>query len=162
MSVDLSGMQGFHDRIQALKNDIPEIMDQLAVGEGRYARDQARKICKEEKIHISGEYRRNFKSGTKSLRVGNSYKIDVYNNLDYASYVEYGFRSHFVPGHWEGHTFVHQRNDEAGGMYVGPYGGYVRGRFVLRRAVKRTEITQAARLNRKMNQIINQRVNGRG
>ena len=148
MSVDNSELMAFQNQIQALKDDIPEIMDSLAVGEGRYARDQARKICKEENIVNTGDYRRNFKSGTKAIRAGNSYKIDVFNNLDYAKPLEYGFRSHFVPGHWEGNSFKYQRNDPDGGMYVGPAGGYVRGHFTLRRAIRRTKTTQAARLNR--------------
>ena len=106
MSVDNSELVAFQNQLQALENDIPEIMDQLAVGEGRYARDQARKICKEEGIVNTGDYRRNFKSGTKAIRAGRAYKIDVFNNLDYAKPLEYGFRSHFVPGHWEGSSFV--------------------------------------------------------
>lgn len=68
MSVDNSELMAFQNQIQALKDDIPEIMDSLAVGEGRYARDQARKICKEENIVNTGDYRRNFKSGTKAIR----------------------------------------------------------------------------------------------
>ena len=158
MSVDNSDLVAYQAQLQALENDIPEIMDQLAVGEGRYARDQARKICKEEGIVNTGDYRRNFKSGTKAIRAGRSYKIDVFNNLDYAKPLEYGFRSHFVPGHWEGSSFVHQRNDPEGGMFVGPPGGFVRGHFTLLRAVKRTKTTQAARLNRKMDRIIKDRL----
>lgn len=158
MSVDNSELVAFQAQLQALENDIPEIMDQLAVGEGRYARDQARKICKEEGIVNTGDYRRNFKSGTKAIRAGRSYKIDVFNNLDYAKPLEYGFRSHFVPGHWEGSSFVYQKNDPEGGMYVGPPGGFVRGHFTLLRAVKRTKQTQAARLNRKMDRIIRDRL----
>lgn len=158
MSVDNSELVAFQAQLQALENDIPEIMDQLAVGEGRYARDQARKICKEESIVNTGNYRRNFKSGTKAIRAGRSYKIDVFNNLDYAKPLEYGFRSHFVPGHWEGSSFVYQRNDPEGGIFVGPPGGFVRGHFTLLRAVKRTKTTQAARLNRKMDRIIKDRL----
>lgn len=158
MSVDNSELVAFQVQLQALENDIPEIMDQLAVGEGRYARDQARKICKEESIVNTGNYRRNFKSGTKAIRAGSAYKIDVFNNLDYAKPLEYGFRSHFVPGHWEGSSFVYQRNDPEGGMFVGPPGGFVRGHFTLLRAVKRTKTTQAARLNRKMDRIIKDRL----
>lgn len=158
MSVDNSELMAFQAQLQALENDIPEIMDQLAVGEGRYARDQARKICKEEGIVNTGNYRRNFKSGTKAIRAGRSYKIDVFNNLDYAKPLEYGFRSHFVPGHWEGSSFVYQKNDPEGGMFVGPPGGFVRGHFTLLRAVKRTKTTQAARLNRKMDRIIKDRL----
>lgn len=158
MSVDNSELVAFQNQLQALENDIPEIMDQLAVGEGRYARDQARKICKEEGIVNTGDYRRNFKSGTKAIRAGRAYKIDVFNNLDYAKPLEYGFRSHFVPGHWEGSSFVYQKNDPEGGMFVGSPGGFVRGHFTLLRAVKRTKTTQAARLNRKMDRIINDRL----
>lgn len=166
MSVDNSELMAFQNQIQALKDDIPEIMDTLAVGEGRYARDQARKICKEENIANTGDYRRNFKSGTKAIRAGNSYKIDVFNNLDYAKPLEYGFRSHFVPGHWEGRSFVYMPNDPQGGMIMpgkkkAP-SGYMRGKFVLRRAIRRTKTTQAARLNRKMDRIIRQRMNGGG
>lgn len=158
MSVDNSELVAFQNQLQALENDIPEIMDQLAVGEGRYARDQARKICKEEGIVNTGDYRRNFKSGTKAIRAGRAYKIDVFNNLDYAKPLEYGFRSHFVPGHWEGSSFVYQKNDPEGGMFVGPTGGFVRGHFTLLRAVKHTKTTQAARLNRKMDRIIKDRL----
>lgn len=158
MSVDNSELVAFQNQLQALENDIPEIMDQLAVGEGRYARDQARKICKEEGIVNTGDYRRNFKSGTKAIRAGRAYKIDVFNNLDYAKPLEYGFRCHFVPGHWEGSSFVYQKNDPEGGMFVGSPGGFVRGHFTLLRAVKRTKTTQAARLNRKMDRIINDRL----
>ena len=158
MSVDNSELVAFQNQLQALENDIPEIMDQLAVGEGRYARDQARKICKEEGIVNTGDYRRNFKSGTKAIRAGRAYKIDVFNNLDYAKPLEFGFRSRFVPGHWEGSSFVYQKNDPEGGMFVGPPGGFVRGHFTLLRAVKRTKTTQAARLNRKMDRIIKDRL----
>ena len=39
MSVDNSELLAFQNQIQALKDDIPEIMDSLAVGEGRYRPD---------------------------------------------------------------------------------------------------------------------------
>lgn len=158
MSVDNSELVAFQNQLQALENDIPEIMDQLVVGEGRYARDQARKICKEEGIVNTGDYRRNFKSGKKAIRAGRAYKIDVFNNLDYSKPLEYGFRSHFVPGHWEGHTFVYNRDDPEGGMFVGPKGGYVRGHFTMERAVKRTKNNQQARVSRKITREINKRM----
>lgn len=149
MSVNHDELIAFENALAQLKDDTPEIMDRLVVGEGRYARDQARKICKEEGIVITGDYRRNFKSGTKAIRAGTAYKIDVYNNVEYAKPLEYGFRSHFVPGHRDGSSFVYQKNDPEGGMYVGPRGGFVRGHFTLRRAIKRTKDTQKTRLERK-------------
>jgi hypothetical protein len=174
VSVDNSGMIEFQRQLEALKNDIPDIMEELIVGEGVYAVKQAKLICKNDRPDIvnNGDYRNNFHAGNKALthsnnkdhdgskpqRTGKAYRIDVYNNLDYAKPLEYGFRSHFVPGHWDGRTFVYQRNDPEGGMYVGPYKGYVRGHFTLRRAIKRTKDTQDARLNRKINRIIKERL----
>ena len=97
-----------------------------------------------------------------SKKSTNSISRKGVKNNGYAKPLEYGFRSHFVPGHWEGNSFKYQRNDPDGGMYVGPAGGYVRGHFTLRRAIRRTKTTQAARLNRKMDRIIRQRMNGGG
>lgn len=42
------------------------------------------------------------------------------------------------------------------------YNGFVNGHFTLRRAIRRTKQTQDARLNRKFNAILNQRINGKG
>lgn len=42
------------------------------------------------------------------------------------------------------------------------YNGFVNGHFTLRRAIRRTKQTQDARLNRKFNVILNQRINGKG
>lgn len=173
MSFDFHELTEFRERLDALKDDIPEIMSQLVIGEGVYAVKQARSICTEDGIVNNGTYRMNFHAGNKALmdpgrkmhdgspvqRNGTNYKIDVYNNLDYAKHLEFGFRSHFVPGYWSGHTFVYQPGFH-GGMYVGPYNGFVRGHFTLRRAVRRTKQTQDARLGRKMDRIINARLNG--
>ena len=172
MSVDLRGLRVTGQRLRDLKRDVPEIMEQLAIGEGVYAVKQAKRICKTEGIVNTGAYRMNFHAGNKAMifdgdddhdggrprRSGKAFLIDVYNNLDYAGPLEFGFRSHFVPGHWSGHVFVYQPNDPAGGMYVGPYGGFVRGRFVLRRAIHRTKTTQDARLRRKAEKIIRDRL----
>lgn len=154
MSVDNSELIAFQQSLEKLIKDVPKVMNKLAVDEGRYARDQARRICKEDGIVNTGDYRRNWSSGDRALQVGNSYKIDVFNNLDYAKHLEYGFRSHFVPGHWEGSTFVYVRNDPQGGMYVGKPGSFVRGHFTMKRAIKRTRVSQDARLKRKIEKAI--------
>lgn len=176
MSVDFSGITEMRKRMEALADDMPKIMEQLVIGEGVYAVGQARRICKEDGIVNNGTYRMNFHAGDKALSLGANekaydggkirrsgplYSIDVYNNLDYAKHLEYGFRSHFVPGYWAGHTFVYQPGFP-GGMYVGPYNGFVNGHFTLRRAIRRTKQTQDARLNRKFNAILNQRISGKG
>jgi len=160
--MDHRELEDFERRLDNLQKDIPQIMGGLAVGEGVYAVKQAREICKNDKPDIvnSGEYRRNFKSDNRAKRSGKSYFVRFFNNLDYAIHLEYGFRSHFVPGHWAGNTFVYNRDDPEGGMFVGPKGGHVKGHFTLRRAAKRTEDTQEARLKRKWDAILKRRLNG--
>ncbi|SBV94346.1 hypothetical protein KL86CLO1_10501 [uncultured Eubacteriales bacterium] len=167
MSVDNSELMAFQRKLEALRDSMPQVMEQLVVGEGVYAVKQARSICKEDGIVNNGTYRMNFHAGNRAmidpggaeydgspvLKSGTSYKIDVYNNLDYAKHLEYGFRSHFVPGYWEGHSYVYQPGFP-GGMYVGPYNGFVRGHFTLMRAIRRTKQTQDARLQRKADKII--------
>ena len=63
-----------------------------------------------------------------------------------------------VPGHWEGNTFVYNRDDPEGGMFVGPKGGYVRGHFTMKRAAKKTKDSQQARVSRKITREINKRM----
>lgn len=146
--------------LETLKDDVPEIMSQIAVGEGQYAVRQARLICKNDIPDIvnTGDYRRNWKSDKTARRSGKRYIVRFYNPLDYASHLEHGFRSHFVPGHWEGNTFVYNRDDPEGGMFVGPKGGYVRGHFTMKRAAKKTKDSQQARVSRKITREINKRM----
>lgn len=153
MAVDHSELIALQQKLQALERDIPEIMDRIVVQEGIYARDQALKICKEDGIVNTGNYRRNFKSGTKAIRTGRAYKIDVYNNLDYAGHLEHGFRGHFVPGHWEGSSFVYQRNDPEGGMFV----KFTPGHYTLKRAIENTKKSQDRRIEREFLQELKAR-----
>lgn len=160
MAVHKKDLALFTAQLQALKDDIPEIMDTIAVGEGVYAVKQARLICKNDSPDIvnTGDYRQNWKSDRRARRSGKKYIVRFYNPLDYAGHLEHGFRSHFVPGHWEGFTFLYNRDDPEGGMFVGPKGGYVRGHFTMKRAVKRTLDTQQARVTRKIDRAINNRM----
>ena len=153
MSVNNSEMIAFQKALEALQNDIPEIMDRIVVQEGMYARDQARKICKEDGIVNTGNYRRNFKSGTKAIRAGNVYKIDVYNNLDYAGHLEYGFRGHWVPGYWDGGSFVYVKGYREGGIYV----KFTLGHYTLQRAIDNTKKSQDRRIERKYLQELKKR-----
>lgn len=188
MSVNKKELEAFQKRMDALRDDIPEIMEELIIGEGVFAVGEARNICGDDKPDIidTGNYRNSFHAGDKSLRFkkkeehdgskpkksGEWYKIDVYNNADYANHLENGFRSHFVPGYWEGkgksRRFVYVEDyrelesrlekNEPRGMYVGKPGGYVRGRFTLQRAIKRTKQTQEVRLKIKMEKIFDERL----
>ena len=150
--------------LEALKDDIPEIMSQIAVGEGQYAVRQARQICtddpsepKHQKTGVvnTGEYRRNWKSDKTAKRSGKRYTVRFFNGLDYASHLEYGFRSHYVPGD---HLSGPLRSKFPDGFYIGTPGGYVRGHFTMKRAVKRTLKNQDARVKRKFWQEANKRM----
>ena len=168
---DFKELDAFSKMLDRLEQDTPEIMSELVVGEGVYAVKQARIISKNEKgLFNTGAYLGNFHAGNKAMasgagadydgspmrRNGEFYTIDVYNNLEYAKHLEYGFRSHFVPGYWAGRVFVYQRG-ASGGMYVGTPGSYVPGHFTLRRAENRTLVTQEARLQRKIDKILKDR-----
>ncbi len=179
MSADYKQLVAWRKNLAALRDEAPQIMAELVIGEGVYAVKQAKSICKAEKIVNTGNYRNNFHAGDRAMiydgtephdgaapkRSGSNYRIDVYNNADYAKHLEHGFRSHFVPGYWAGRTFVYvkgyrPKDGEPGGMYVGPRGGYVKGKFVFLRAIRRTKQTQNARLSRKINKIIRVRLEG--
>ena len=174
MTMHYNDLVAYRDKLLTFREHTPNIAAELIIGEGVYAVGQAKKIAKNDNPDIvnTGAYRNNFHAGNKALshsnnkdhdgskpqRSGKTYRIDVYNNIDYAKHIEHGFRSHWVPGRWEGHTFVYIKGykptepDDPGGMYVGPKDGYVKGRYVLARAIKRTKTTQKARLSRKFNQ----------
>ena len=57
--------------LETLKDDVPEIMSQIAVGEGQYAVRQARLICKNDSPDIvnTGDYRRNAISSDFTIRL---------------------------------------------------------------------------------------------
>lgn len=158
MSVDTTELEAFGRGLEGLKREIPDIMEELAVGEGRYAARQAKKICSEEPGLVNtGYYKENWHAGETARRAGKSYQIDVYNNTAYAKHLEYGYRGHWTPGHWEGKTFVYVK-----GAKEGQYFPFKRGHFVLKRAIKRTKEGQDARLRRKITERINRRMREEG
>lgn len=139
-------------KFQALAKSAPAFLEQLAVGEGVHAVAEAKKICKRENIVNTGNYRNSWQTDKKATKSGNVYYVRVSNNSNYATHLEYGFRSHFVPGHWEGNSFKYERGAKEG-MYVGPHGGVVLGHYTLHRASKTTMRTQYARLTRKLDKF---------
>lgn len=152
---DISQLEAFNARLAAAPDLVPALMKTLVLGEGVYAVRRAKWLCKNLKPDAvnTGNYRNNWHSGTEPIRNGSTYKIDVYNNTDYASFIEHGFRSHFVPGEWRGNSFVYIKGAKTG-MYVGPYKGFVRGRHILSRAIEETKATQEARLARKQREML--------
>lgn len=98
MGVRKDDLTQYIQQLETLKADIPAIMSKIAAGEGAYAVKQARLICKNDNVIGAGAYRRNWQSDKAAKRSGRRYIVRFYNPLDYASHLEYGFRSHFVPG----------------------------------------------------------------
>ena len=64
MSVKKNDLIQYIGGLQALTDEVPEIMSKIAVGEGVYAVKQARLICTTDVPDIvnTGDYRRNWKS----------------------------------------------------------------------------------------------------
>lgn len=153
MAVKHDGLIDMEKKLKELENDIPEIMDRLVVEEGEYARDQAVLICQRKNIHRTGHYMRGFNFGKRAIRAGKYYKIDVFNNVEYAKHLEYGFRGHWVPGRWEGKSFVYMKGYRSGGMYV----KFTPGHLVLTTAVENTKKSQDARLERKYREELKRR-----
>ena len=73
---------------------------------------------------------------------GTHYTVVVLNNLQYASYVEYGHRQQpgrFIPGYWESDRFVYDPDAE-GGMVLKK--NWVKGRYML--TISTQELEQQA------------------
>ena len=189
MSMD--ELRKLRDSLASLERDMPKMVTELLVGEGTYCVRQYRRILTDEDKIDTGYLRMNAHCGDKNRgalsaalydnsppRVSNSaYEIDIYNNAEYASFVEMGFRSHWVPAKYlspkllakiyNAQKEVASKEGKASpqtipmGMYVGPKNGYVPGVWALKRAVERTEAAQAPRLQRRMNKILKERMEGK-
>lgn len=100
----------------------------------------------------TGDLRRKWMVGGIEKR-GNSYAIEIFNNLEYASYVENGFRAHWVPGEWVGNQFMYIPGAKTG-MQVGPKNGWVEGRFMMTISMQEIERELPAFLERKQVQLL--------
>jgi predicted RNA-binding protein Jag len=181
MSANFEELKRFISGFKKVLSDCPEFISQAVIGEGINAVKNAKRIATTDpssgnisKIGVvnSGAYCNAFHAGNQSssfngktehdgekpTNQAGQYVIDVYNNMEYAAALEYGFRAHFVPGHWKGHTFVYQKDDPQGGMFVGKKGQIVQGHHTLERALGETKSTQKARLQRKLNKFLKERL----
>lgn len=139
--------------LERLADDIPKIMNELAVGEGANVVKIAKRITNDEQIYRTRNYKRSFHSDDKARVAGDTYFVNAGNTAEYAEYIEKGFKRHFVPGHWEGDIFVYDHNEKTGAVF-----GPMQGRWVMKRAAEETEATQQARLERKLNKKLNKKL----
>ena len=63
MSVDNRELEEFQRKLADLKEQVPEFLRALALGEGVHAASEARRICKAEGIVNTGNYRENWHAG---------------------------------------------------------------------------------------------------
>jgi hypothetical protein len=140
MGAEYGQLVRFRDSIRSAAAGMTELKRQLIVGEGVYAVKQAKKICKDEEIIDTGNYRNSFHTDPAPVVTPQNARIDVHNGADYASHLEYG---HLVVSRGGGSLHSRRRAAMAGGRFV-------RGKYVLTRAIQRTAATQAARINRKL------------
>ncbi|NGP58155.1 HK97 gp10 family phage protein [Paenibacillus thiaminolyticus] len=117
-----------------------------------------RKIKKRTPVN-NGQLRRAWQVG-KVQRRGNAFVVEIFNNTEYASFVENGFRSHWVPGYWQGKTFVYDP-DSKSGMQVGEKGGWVEGRFMMAISMKEIERELPKYLQKRQAELLNDIMNGR-
>lgn len=155
MTVDCRGLKNLSRALKNAAKGTPAFLANLAEEEGQQLLQQAKTLASARQVKATGLYQRSFEAGPVQ-KGGAHHVVTVSNNAPYADYLEYGFRSHFVPGHWEGNAFVYQQNDPAGGMYVGPKGGFVPGKYIMRDAASATQKTQAARLKPKLAKYLRQ------
>lgn len=117
-----------------------------------------RKIKKRTPVNL-GHLRRNWQVGRVERR-GNSYVVEIFNNVEYASFVEHGFRAHWVPGEWKGKQFQYIPGHDKG-MQVGPKNGWVEGKFMMTISMKEIERELPKYLAKRQEELLVQILHGR-
>ena len=147
--IDLDDLRRLAERFQDGAKKCSDLLEELALQEGLYVVKQAKSMATDEKMIKTGQYRRSFQVG-EVLYEGKNPFVYAFNPLEYALYLEKGFRRHFVPGYWTVKgpraSFVYDPSAK-GGATFGPY----EGRWIMKRAAEQQKKTMAPRMNRKIN-----------
>ncbi|MDU5141067.1 MAG: HK97 gp10 family phage protein [Paenibacillus dendritiformis] len=155
---DISEFIQLRDRLQAMLDDniIEQFIRDFLT---EMAHRAIRKIKKRTPVD-TGLLRNSWSIGT-IVKQGNAYVIEVYSDIEYAHFVEYGFHAHWVPGRWEGNTFVYDASAKTG-MQVGRKGGWVPGKFMLTISMKEMERELPRYLEKRQKRLLQQLLNGGG
>ena len=124
--------------------DMNEVRREIAQKEGQSVVTRAKFICRNEKIIDTGNLRNSFHAEPAQVGEG-TVSVVVANNADYASHVEYGHLTGVGSGGAEPLRNRHMRALSAG--------HYVRGRYVLSRAVHGVLRTQEDRIINEQSQL---------
>lgn len=169
--IDLKNMRKFKKNLQDMKGSFSDFLGQTVVAEGTKFVQKAVKTTRNEHIFASGNYKRSFHSDPHASISNDKITVGMGNYSNYALYIEKGFRSHFVPGYWQGKVFVYDPTAKKG-MIVGSYRiketrckngrifkravpyGTVPGKKVVERSLKVVKLTQKERYERKIRRYI--------
>ena len=140
-AIDYRNIQKLQKRIQQLQtSDVDKLCRE---GAKELAARLLRKVAKRTPVgqypkgsgRVGGTLRRGWTIDADVVKVGNEYEITVFNNVEYASYVEYGHRT---------------RN-----------GGWVVGRFMMTESELELEAQAPKILERKIEKILMEALNGK-
>ncbi len=168
------------DEIEKLAKSFQEALDERVID--RFMQEfllemawRALKKIKKRTPVNSGDLRHKWKFG-KIIRMGDAYVVELFNPLEFSSFIEYGFRAHWVPGHWEGNRFVYDKaaiklskearaayREKYGstGMMVGKKNGWVQGRFMMTISMQEMEREMPKYLAKRQMELLEQIMNGR-
>lgn len=152
--IDIKGLQKFKRELQKLEK-------------GAEREELIRECLIEIAKRMIAEVKRKTPVATGGLRdawqidairqVGSLYEVIVENKAEYASFIEYGFESHFVPGYWVGNMFVYDKNAKTG-MYVGEPGKKKLGRFMLKVSTQQIQEEMPRIIEHRMKKFLESRL----
>lgn len=144
MSTDTRQLADFVRLLTRAGADMDVVRREIIRQEGQSVITRAKLICKKEKIVDTGNLRDSFHAQPASV-TGGSASVVVSNSADYASYVEYGHLTGVGKG---APGTLRSRRRRAMNS-----GRYVRGKYVLTRAIHGTLRTQESRITKRLRRI---------
>lgn len=147
MSVDTRQLQQFARQLERAGANMDNVRREIVQKEAQSVVTRAKQICTREKIVDTGNLRNSFHAQSATVN-GNTASCVVANNAEYASFVEYG---HLAVGKGVAETLHNRRRNAMNG------GRYVRGRYVLTRAMQDTLRTQKSRILKRLRRIYENR-----
>lgn len=143
MSVDTRQLQQFARQLERAGANMDNVRREIVQKEAQSVVTRAKLICKKENIWDTGYFCTNFHAG-KAVVSGTDASCVVANNAEYASYIEYG---HLKVKRGTPETLLRRRREAMDNER------YVRGRYVLTRAMQDTLRTQKSRILKRLRRI---------
>jgi len=141
----------FERLVQKLENlgaDIQQEAKRALQIEGQKIRRDAIKLSPVNTGYLRGSWYTNV-----IKRTSEGWEKEVGNSSEYASFIEKGFRSHFVPGYWVGNSFAYDRNAGKGMFVGGKQNTFVQGKYMLEKATQPSERRVYNYLNRRIQNL---------